>query len=140
MNGIEKITEKIISEARAEANGITESAREKALAVSRGYAQKAAEAKSSIEEAASAEANAIMERTKASLETVQRSALLAEQAAIIDEVFSDADTLSEIGLDVPSVAKIASSLRKSGFDLRGELYTVDGVKEAIIDYIGRCKA
>ena len=90
MNGIDKITEKIISEARAEAAGITDAAREKALAVSRGYAQKAADARAAIDGAASAEANAIMVRTKASLETVQRSALLSEQAAIIDEVFADA--------------------------------------------------
>ncbi len=54
----------------------------------------------------------------------------------VDEIFSDADSLSEIGLDVPVVAKIASSLRKSGIDLKGKLYTVYGVKNAIIDYIG----
>ena len=58
----------------------------------------------------------------------------------VDEIFSDSDTLSDIGLDVPSVAKIASALKKSGFELDGELYTVDGVKRAIIEYIGRGKA
>ena len=57
----------------------------------------------------------------------------------VDEIFSDADSLSDIGLDVPVVAKIASSLRKSGIDLKGKLYTVDGVKEAIIEYIGGVK-
>ncbi len=55
----------------------------------------------------------------------------------VDEIFSDADSLAEIGLDVPVVAKIASGLRKEGIDLRGELYTVEGVKDAIIEYIGR---
>lgn len=54
----------------------------------------------------------------------------------VDEIFSDADFLSEIGLDVPVVAKIASKLRKNGIDLKGKLYTVDGVKEAILNYIG----
>lgn len=54
----------------------------------------------------------------------------------VDEIFSDADSLSEIGLDVPVVAKIASNLRKSGIDLKGKLYTVEGVKEAIMNYIG----
>jgi energy-coupling factor transport system ATP-binding protein len=57
----------------------------------------------------------------------------------VDEIFSDADSLSEIGLDVPVVAKIASSLRKNGIDLKGKLYTVDGVKDAIIEYIGGSK-
>lgn len=59
------------------------------------------------------------------------------RSGTVDEIFSDADTLSDIGLDVPSIAKIASALRKSGISLEGELYTVDGVKEAIIKYIGR---
>ena len=58
------------------------------------------------------------------------------KSGTVDEIFSDADSLSEIGLDVPVVAKIASSLRKSGISLTGELYTVDGVKDAIIRYIG----
>ncbi len=54
----------------------------------------------------------------------------------VDEIFSDADALSSIGLDVPVISKIASALKKSGIDLRGTLYTVDGVKKAIVDYIG----
>lgn len=57
----------------------------------------------------------------------------------VAEVFSDADELENIGLDVPSVAKIASNLHKKGIDLSGCLYTVDGMKQAIIDYIGRKK-
>jgi ABC-type multidrug transport system ATPase subunit len=62
------------------------------------------------------------------------------RSGTVDEIFSDSDTLSDIGLDVPSVAKIASALKKSGIALDGELYTVDGVKRAIFEYIGRCKA
>ncbi len=54
----------------------------------------------------------------------------------VDEIFSDADSLSEIGLDVPVVAKIASNLRRNGIDIKGKLYTVEGVKEAIMNYIG----
>lgn len=57
----------------------------------------------------------------------------------VDEIFSDADSLSEIGLDVPVVAKIASKLRKQGFSLDGRLYTVEGVRDAILKYIGREK-
>lgn len=55
----------------------------------------------------------------------------------VEEIFSDADSLSDIGLDVPSVARIASKLRKRGINLTGELYTIDGVKTAIKQYIGR---
>ena len=57
----------------------------------------------------------------------------------VEEVFSDADSLSKIGLDVPVVAKIAASLRRGGIPLEGRLYTVDGVKNAIIKYIGRAE-
>ena len=55
----------------------------------------------------------------------------------VDEIFSDADALEDIGLDVPAVAKIASAMRKQGIDLSGRLYTVDGVRDVIIEYIGR---
>ena len=54
----------------------------------------------------------------------------------VDEIFSDADALSGIGLDVPVVAKIAARLRREGINLSGCLYTVDGIKQAILDYIG----
>ncbi len=57
----------------------------------------------------------------------------------VDQIFSDSDSLESIGLDVPVVAKIASNLRKAGIPLSGKLYTVDGVKKAIIEYIGRMK-
>ncbi len=57
----------------------------------------------------------------------------------VDEIFSDSESLVDIGLDVPEISKIASKLRKAGIDLRGRLYTVDGVKEAIVEYIGRCR-
>jgi len=57
----------------------------------------------------------------------------------VEEIFSDARDLSKIGLDVPMVAKIADSLIESGIDLRGKCYTVEGVREAIIEYIGRTK-
>ena len=52
----------------------------------------------------------------------------------VEEIFSRADELSEIGLDVPMVSKIAAGLRKRGFDLRGKLYTVDGVMDAILSF------
>ena len=57
----------------------------------------------------------------------------------VDEIFSDADALSEIGLDVPIVAKIAANLRKGGIDLDGKLYTIEGARDAILKYIGRCE-
>ena len=55
------------------------------------------------------------------------------------EVFSRGNELSRVGLDTPLVSHIASELVNRGFDLKGELYTVDGVKRAILEYIRRCK-
>ena len=54
----------------------------------------------------------------------------------VSEVFSQPQVLADAGLDVPVVAKIAHRLIEMGINLEGELYTVNGVKNAIIDYIG----
>ena len=40
-----------------------------------------------------------------------------------------------MGLDVPAVSKIAALLSEKGIALSGKLYTVDGVKDAILEYI-----
>lgn len=53
----------------------------------------------------------------------------------VDEIFSEADALSSVGLDVPSVAKISAELIRRGIPLEGELYTVEGVKNAVLRYI-----
>jgi energy-coupling factor transport system ATP-binding protein len=50
----------------------------------------------------------------------------------VDAVFSDADGLMDIGLNVPMVARIAAALRKKDIPLEGKLYTVEGVKDAIL--------
>ena len=53
----------------------------------------------------------------------------------VQEIFSLGTELSKIGLDVPLVSKIADELIKRGVDLEGTLYTVEGVKNAIIEYV-----
>ena len=53
----------------------------------------------------------------------------------VKEIFSLGSELSEIGLDVPLISKIADELIRRGIPLEGTLYTVDGVKNAIIEYI-----
>ena len=59
------------------------------------------------------------------------------QNGSVADVFSKADLLSEVGLDIPMVSRIALELSKKGIKLEGELYTVDGVCESILNYIGR---
>ncbi len=54
----------------------------------------------------------------------------------VDDIFSSAEELESIGLDVPDVAKIVLDLKKRGLALSGELYTVAGVRDALISLIG----
>jgi energy-coupling factor transport system ATP-binding protein len=54
----------------------------------------------------------------------------------VDEIFSEASSLTAVGLDVPLISKIAENLKARGIELSGNLYTVDGVKDAILRYIG----
>ena len=57
----------------------------------------------------------------------------------VSEIFSLGTELSAIGLDVPMVSKIADELIKRGIPLEGTLYTVEGVKNAIIEYARRVR-
>ena len=59
------------------------------------------------------------------------------ESGTVDEIFSKSESLSAVGLDIPIVSRIASDLAKKGIHLDGELYTVDGVCDAILKYIGR---
>ncbi len=58
------------------------------------------------------------------------------KSGTVDEIFSDAEALEKIGLDVPVVSKIALAIQRAGYPIRGKLYTTDGVKDAILSYIG----
>lgn len=53
----------------------------------------------------------------------------------VEDVFSLGNELSSIGLDVPSVSRIADMLIEKGLPLTGKLYTVEGVKLAIKEYL-----
>ena len=59
------------------------------------------------------------------------------RSGTVEEIFSMGNELNEIGLDIPVVSKIVDSLRNKGIDLQGTLYTVEGVKQAIIEYARR---
>ncbi len=50
------------------------------------------------------------------------------------EIFSHPEILHKVGLDIPQVAQIAALLRERGIPLTGELYTVEGLKQAILSY------
>ena len=53
----------------------------------------------------------------------------------VDEIFSESEKLSDVGLDSPAVSKIAAELIRRGIPLEGELYTVEGVRDALLRYM-----
>ena len=53
----------------------------------------------------------------------------------VSEVFAHAAELEDIGLDIPEVAKIATELSRRGIALTGDLYTVNGVRDAILRFM-----
>ena len=108
MNGIEKITEKIIAEARAQAAVITDTAREKALAISRGYADKANEVRKILSAVKSqydtfsgvlAKARKKIDEAGRSLEDAQhRNSIIQKKLKSIEEVsVGEADEILGIG-------------------------------------------
>ena len=55
----------------------------------------------------------------------------------VSEVYSRAEELLRVGLDVPAVARIAAALRREGYALSGDLYTVDGVLSSLLSLVGK---
>jgi energy-coupling factor transport system ATP-binding protein len=42
-----------------------------------------------------------------------------------DEVFSESEKLTEVGLDVPGITKLMSGIKAKGFDVNDGIYTID---------------
>jgi energy-coupling factor transport system ATP-binding protein len=55
------------------------------------------------------------------------------------EVFSQKETLTSAGLDVPEITNIIYALRNKGIDIPKDIYTVKGAYEAIKGYVRRDK-
>lgn len=53
----------------------------------------------------------------------------------VKEIFSEAESLLSVGLDVPMISRVADQLKMRGINLQGELYTVEGMKNAILRYV-----
>ena len=52
-----------------------------------------------------------------------------------EDVFARSKELASVGLDVPQISHVAERLKDAGIPLTGELFTVNGVKEAILSYL-----
>ncbi len=54
----------------------------------------------------------------------------------VSEVFENAERLSEIGLDIPEVTKIAVELNKCGFNIPKTVFTVADLRDAVVSLKG----
>lgn len=91
MNGIDKITAAIISEAEQAAKSATDEARAEAGKVLAGYKEKAEKVVSEINAQSAAECAAISERAASSGALIKRNALLETKSALLDSVFKKAE-------------------------------------------------
>ena len=58
------------------------------------------------------------------------------KSGTVREIFSEAEELSSVGLDIPMTSKVAKRLLDLGIRLEGDLYTVEGMRDAILRYTG----
>lgn len=77
-----------------------------------------------MEEAAEADRVVVMDNAKILLDSTPQ------------EVFSKADLLKKIGLDVPKAAALAAELRANGIPMRGNVLTADALADNILELLG----
>ena len=53
------------------------------------------------------------------------------------EIFSQADKLIEVGLDVPQITHLFNKLRLSGVELPESIFTIDDARKAILSYLNK---
>ena len=90
MTGLDKITDKILSEAKSDAAKIRAEADAECRRIADEYKRRAEKIKRDIEERTEEEASAIIARAKSSAQMEQRNARLEAQSALIDKAFESA--------------------------------------------------
>ena len=58
----------------------------------------------------------------------------------VKEVFKKAPELLKMGLSVPQITSICMELKKRGYDISPDTYTVDSAKEQLLRLLGACKS
>ena len=53
----------------------------------------------------------------------------------VDKVFTHAEELEKLGLDIPEITKICTELRKMGYPIDADTYTVEHAKEQILSML-----
>ncbi|MBR7182160.1 MAG: hypothetical protein IKD28_05190 [Clostridia bacterium] len=90
MTGIEKITEKILADAKARAREILEKAQAECREAAEAFAARAEESREAITARALAEGEAVAARARAAATMERRDILLAARARMLDEAFAKA--------------------------------------------------
>ena len=55
----------------------------------------------------------------------------------VSDVFKEVDVLEDIGLGVPQVTYLLRELRKKGFDISDDIYTIKDAKKVILEYLNK---
>lgn len=55
----------------------------------------------------------------------------------VEEVYSQGEELSALGLDIPEITSVFLSLKAAGFDLGKTEYTVDGAVESVLSFLSK---
>ena len=87
INGLDKITDKILAEAQGEADRIIADAEAECARISEDFAKRAAQIKETLSAEAEREATDTVARAKAAAENRRRNLLLSARAKALDEVF-----------------------------------------------------
>ena len=93
VNGLERMTEQILSDARAQADAILSAAREECARITAESEDKAERIRTRLSQEAEARASALIAETKSSAAARKNELLLTRQGALVDRVF--AHTLEE---------------------------------------------
>ncbi|MBQ7346791.1 MAG: V-type ATP synthase subunit E [Clostridia bacterium] len=92
MNGLDRITEKILAEARDEAAGILAAAEAECERITADYAARADAIRERLNAEAEREATDLIARAKSTAATQKRNTMLMAQSELLDEVFEGALT------------------------------------------------
>ena len=91
MEGIEKITGRILADAKAEAEEILSAGKAEAEALNAEYSRRASDIRESARSAAKAECEAMLSRVEASGGNVRRNLILDEKNRLLDAAFVSAE-------------------------------------------------
>lgn len=114
MNGLDKITERILAEAQAEADKILSEAQAECDRISADYAARAEQIRNTLTEEAMRDAREYIMRAKSTAATNKRNLLLQTRGALLDEVF--VSTLEQMhGMEAEKYAEIQVGLLCAAF-------------------------